>query len=66
LICRFFLQQQQIPETPFPRNYRRNRFVRKPYFYQRPSGLYVRFLIPKHVREGTGTRYVIRSLAGLR
>lgn len=35
-------------------------------FTSAPSGLYVRFLIPKHVREGTGTRYVIRSLAAMR
>jgi integrase len=34
----------------------------KPYFLPRPSGLYVRFLIPQHAREAWGCRFLVRSL----
>jgi integrase len=36
--------------------------VPKPYFLPRPSGLYVRFLVPRHAREAWGSRFLVRSL----
>ena len=41
-------------------------FLPKPYFLARPSGLYVRYQIPKPIRLMLGSRFVIRSLQGLR
>lgn len=38
----------------------------KPLFVQRPSGLYVRFLVPVHARQVWGARVVVKSLGGRR
>lgn len=38
----------------------------KPLLIRRPSGLYVRLLVPLHLRPLVGSRYIVRSLAGLR
>jgi integrase len=38
----------------------------KPHFLRRPSGLYVRFLIPSDCRPAIGSRFVVRSLGTLR
>lgn len=40
--------------------------VPKPLFLNRPSGLYVRFLVPVHARELWGARVVVKSLGGRR
>ncbi|OOG64444.1 hypothetical protein B0E46_07265 [Rhodanobacter sp. B04] len=37
----------------------------KPHFLRRPSGLYVRFLIPLDCRAAFGRRYLVRSLGNL-
>lgn len=34
----------------------------KPYFLARPSGVYVRFLVPSDLRSALGCRYVVRAL----
>ena len=34
----------------------------KPYFLTRPSGVYVRFLVPNDLRAALGSRYVVRAL----
>jgi integrase len=34
----------------------------KPYFLTRPSGVYVRFLVPSDLRPALGSRYLIRAL----
>lgn len=41
-------------------------FVPKPLFVQRPSGLYVRFLVPVNARQLWGARVVVKSLGGRR
>lgn len=38
----------------------------KPYLLRRPSGLYVRLLVPAHLRAAVGSRFIVRSLGGLR
>lgn len=38
----------------------------KPYFLPRPSGLYVRFRVPTDLRSAVGSRFILRSLRGLR
>ncbi|MGF6709502.1 hypothetical protein QFZ41_000466 [Luteibacter sp. W1I16] len=38
----------------------------KPYFIPRPSGLYVRFLVPGHARSTWGSRFILRSLGARR
>ncbi|MDF4003868.1 hypothetical protein P3W33_10755 [Luteibacter sp. PPL552] len=38
----------------------------KPYFIPRPSGLYVRFLVPVHARSTWGARFILKSLGGRR
>lgn len=38
----------------------------KPYFLQRPSGLYVRFLVPEHARHVWGARFIVKSLGARR
>lgn len=38
----------------------------KPYFIQRPSGLYVRFLVPEYARSTWGARFILKSLGGRR
>jgi integrase len=38
----------------------------KPLFLRRPSGLYVRFLVPAHARAVVGSRFIVRSLGPLR
>jgi integrase len=38
----------------------------KPYILRRPSGLYVRLLVPHHLRPILGHRYIVRSLGSLR
>lgn len=37
----------------------------KPFFLYRPTGLYVRFLIPHDLRAVVGSRFLVRSLKGL-
>lgn len=37
----------------------------KPFFLHRPTGLYVRFLIPQDLRAVVGSRFLVRSLRGL-
>ena len=41
-------------------------FLPKPYFLTRPSGLYVRYQIPKPIRLMLGCRFIVRSLGRLR
>lgn len=41
-------------------------FVPKPYFIPRPSGLYVRFLVPVHARSTWGARFILKSLGARR
>lgn len=55
-----------MPETTSPRYRFRYRFVPKPLFLTRPSGLYVRFLVPADLRAAIGSRFVVRSLDGMR
>jgi integrase len=50
----------------FPRYRLRYRFLPKPYFLTRPSGLFVRFLIPADLRGQLGCRFVVRSLGDRR
>jgi hypothetical protein len=38
----------------------------KPYFLPRPSGLYVRFRVPTDLCSAIGSRFILRSLRGLR
>ena len=38
----------------------------KPLFLTKPSGLYVRFLVPADLRSAIGRRFVVRSLGGKR
>lgn len=38
----------------------------KPYFIQRPSGIYVRFLVPDHARSDWGGRFIVKSLGARR
>ena len=38
----------------------------KPLFLVRSSGLYVRFLVPSDLRAAVGSRFLVRSLYGLR
>lgn len=38
----------------------------KPLFLRRPSGLYVRFLVPVHARPVVGSRFIVRALGHLR
>lgn len=38
----------------------------KPYFLPRPSGLYVRFRVPTDLRSAVGSRFILRSMRGLR
>jgi hypothetical protein len=38
----------------------------KPLLLTRPSGLFVRFLVPADLREQVGSRFVVRSLHGRR
>lgn len=38
----------------------------KPLFLRRPSGLYVRFLVPVHARQVVGSRFIVRALGQLR
>ena len=38
----------------------------KPLFLTRPSGLYVRFLVPADLRPAIGTRFLVRSLGSRR
>jgi hypothetical protein len=38
----------------------------EPYFIHRPTGVYVRFLIPARARGAMGSRFLLRSLGGLR
>ena len=38
----------------------------KPLFIRRPSGLYVRFLVPVSCREAAGSRFIVRALGDLR
>ena len=38
----------------------------KPHFLPRPSGLYVRFRAPTDLRSAVGSRFILRSLRGLR
>lgn len=38
----------------------------KPLLLRRPSGLFVRLLVPQHLRPLVGSRYIVRSLGGLR
>lgn len=47
------------PSTRYRFGYR---FVPKPYFIPRPSGLYVRFLVPVHARPIWGSRFILKSL----
>jgi integrase len=37
----------------------------RPFFLHRPTGLYVRFLIPQDLRAVVGSRFLVRSLKGL-
>lgn len=55
-----------MPETTSPRYRFGYRFMPKPLFLTRPSGLYVRFLIPADLRDAIGSRFVVRSLDGRR
>lgn len=38
----------------------------KPLLLARPAGLFVRFLVPADLREQVGSRFIVRSLRGLR
>jgi len=38
----------------------------KPLLLNRPSGLYVRFFVPKDLQPRVGTKYLVRSLQGVR
>lgn len=38
----------------------------KPYMLARPSGLYVRFLVPVDLRVRIGTRFIVRPLGPFR
>lgn len=42
------------------------RFMPKPYLLARPSGLYVRFLVPIDLRSRIGTRFIVRPLGPCR
>ena len=53
-------------ETTSPRYRFRYRFVPKPLFLTRPSGLYVRFLVPADLRSTIGTRFLVRALGNRR
>jgi integrase len=55
-----------MPETTSPRYRFGYRCVPKPLLLTRPSGLYVRFLIPADLRRAIGSRFVVRSLDGRR
>lgn len=55
-----------MPKTALPLVSLLASFMPKPLFLQRPSGLYVRFLVPVHAREVWGARVVMKSLGGRR
>ena len=57
---------EKMPRTIPLKGIFRGIFLPKPYFLARPSGLYVRYQIPKPIRLMLGSRFVIRSLQGLR